>query len=50
MTEQEKSIIETILVEVGLESLHAGGADEYESEDKPGIGQRIFNRSEYSGS
>ncbi|WP_407307707.1 hypothetical protein [Desulfosporosinus sp. SB140] len=31
MTGQEKSIIDSILADVGLESLHVGGEDEHES-------------------
>lgn len=34
MTEQERYIIETILVEVGLEALHAGANDQ-EPKTKP---------------
>lgn len=50
MTVQEKNIIETILTDVGLESLKASGANDHESEPKPLRVQITNNRSEYSRS
>lgn len=48
MTAQEKNIIETILVDVGLESLHVGGTDDNESKLEPVLVQNHYTGIEYS--
>lgn len=47
MNAQEKSIIETILIDIGLEPLLAGATDDHETNNSQPV---TYSRSGYSGS